>query len=274
MGRNTLCVHCQDADGGVPIDVEIFTTRNPSMGLQKLIGEFGLMIDRESQRAELYAGRAAIFARLGRWREAAADLSSAVKLKPSEATGWFELAPLLLETNDLPGYSRCRHQTLEQFARNPDPAVAARIAGLSLLVPADGEDLEMAGKLADRAAVAEYADGGIGFRQLVKGLAEYRRGRFANSVSWMNKVLSTAGQQNLPGWSHERERNLKAIADLVTSMAQYQMHDAAAARKSLDQGSEIIQTQFPLASGPDIGVDWPDWLIAQIFLQEANTLIR
>ena len=274
IGRNILCVHCQDADGGAPIDVEIFATRTPSMGLQKLIGEFGSMIDREPQRAELFAGRAAIFARLGHWREAATDLSNAVKLEPAEATGWFELAPLLLETNDLPGYSRCRHQALEQFAQNLDPAVAARIAGLSLLVPADGEDLEMAGKLADYAAAAEYADGGIGFRQLVKGLAEYRRGRFANSVSWMDKVLSTASQKNLPGWSHERERNFKAIADLVTSMAKYQMHDPVAARKALDQGSEIIQTQFPSLAAPDMGPDWPDWLIAQIFLQEANTLIR
>jgi len=105
-------------------------------------------------------------------------------------------------------------------------------------------------------------------------LAEYRRGRFANSVTWLHKVLLTAGQHNLPGWNHEQERNLKAIAYLVESMAHYQMHDPAAAREALNQGSKLIKMQFPAPGSPDIGHDWPDWLAAHIFLQEANALIQ
>jgi serine/threonine protein kinase len=273
-GRNVLCVHCEDADGNASIDVRIYQTQAPVAGQQRLIEEFGLMIGKEPKRAELYGGRAAIFARLGRWREAAADLSRAIALEPSESAGWFGLAPVLLELNDDSGYGRYRHQALEQFSSNIDPVVASRIARLSLLVPADGEDLEMAGKLADDAGAAEYADGNLGWRQLAKGLAEYRRGRFANSVAWMDQVLTTAAQKNLPGWNHERERNLKAMAYLVSSMARYEIHDIAVARESLYQGSNLIATQFPAPDSPDLGRDWPDWLMAMILLREANSLIR
>ena len=273
-GLNLLAVHCQDADGGAPIDVHVYATRTPGLGMQKLIDALGAMISHQPQRAELYAGRAAIFARLSRWREAAADLSKAIEHKPSESIAFFELAPVLLETHDLSGYGSRRHQALEQFSNNVDPVVGAKIARLSLLVPAAGEDLEIAGKLADDAGAAEYADGNLVSRQLAKGLAEYRRGRFTNSVAWMDKVLLTAGQRNLPGWNHEQEINLKATAYLVQSMAHYQMHDPVAARTALNQGSTIIATLFPVPGSPDIGRDWPDWLAAHIFLREANSLIQ
>jgi tetratricopeptide (TPR) repeat protein len=274
MGRNVLGVHCEDADGGAPVDVHLYVTQDPNVGMQRLIEELGGMIGSESGRAELYAGRAGIFARLGRWHEAAADLSKAITLKPSESAAWYQIAPLLLETDDLPGYGRLRHQALDQFAKTSDPVMAGRIASLSLLIPAEGEELTTAVKLADDAAGAEYADGYLGTRQLTKGLAEYRRGRFKNSVEWMDKALLTARQQSLPGWNHEQERNRKAMAYLVAAMAQYQLHDTAAARTALDQGTGIIETQFPAADSGDVGHDWPGWLIARRLLQEAKSLIR
>jgi len=274
LGRNVLAVHCQDADGGAPIDVRIYLTPDPGMGMQKLIEELGRMIGNEPERAELYAGRAQIFGRLGRWHEAGADLSKAIELKPAESSGWYELGPLLLEMNDPTGYGRYRHQALDQFAKTDNPVAAARIARLSLLVPVEGEELVMAVKLADDAAAAEYADGYLGSRQLAEGLAEYRRGRFTNSVVWMDKALVTVGQQSLPGWDHELERNRKATAYLVEGMACCQMHDTVAARAALNKGIEIVETQFPASDSGDLGRDWPDWIIAHILLREAQALMR
>ncbi|SPE58694.1 putative Mitogen-activated protein kinase kinase [Verrucomicrobia bacterium] len=274
VGRNVLAVHCQDADGGAPIDVQLFVTQEPNAGMQSLIEELDKLLGNEPGRAQLYVGRAAIFARLGRWPEAATNLSKALELKPSESTAGYQLAPLLLEINDLPGYGRLRHQALARFAQTGDPIVAGRIASLSLLVAAEGEDLASAVKLADEAAAAEYADGSLGWRQLAKGLAEYRRGRFADSVAWMDKALVTAGQQSLPGWNHEVERNRKAMAYFVKGMAHFRMRDPAAAQGALSQGIEIVITQSPAPDSGDLGRDWPDWLIAQLLLQEAQALIH
>jgi len=274
MGRNVLAVHCEDADGGAPIDIHISVTLDSNAGRQKVIEELGTLMGKEPERAQLYVGRAAMFARLGQWREAAKDLAKAIELEPSKSENWYQLGPLLLEMNDQPGYDRHRHQALARFINGGDPVVAGRIASLSLLVSAPGDDLSNAVKLANDAAAAEYADAYLGWRQLAKGLAEYRQGRFANSLVWMDKALATAGQKTLPGWNHERERNLKATAFLVESMARRQMSDTVAAQAALNQGIEIIETQFPPADSGDLGRDWPDWLSAHIFLREAKALIQ
>jgi hypothetical protein len=155
-----------------------------------------------------------------------------------------------------------------------NPLAEARIASLSLLVPAAGDDLTNALRLADDAAVAEYADAASGWRQVAQGMAEYRRGQFANSLVWMDKALATAGQQNLPGWNRERERNLKAMAYLVESMARRQMQDPVTAQAALSQGMAIIHTQFPPADSGDLGRDWADLLTVQILLREAGSPIH
>jgi serine/threonine protein kinase/Tfp pilus assembly protein PilF len=274
MGRNILAVHCEDADGGAPIDVQVCVTQDSNAGRQRLLEELGAMIGYEPARAELHAGRAAILARLGRWHQAATDLSKAIELDPTESKNWSQLAPLFLEMGDQPGYDRHRHLALARFPKPGDPVVAARIASLSLLVPAAGDDLTNALRLADGAAVAEYADAALGWRQAAKGLAEYRRGQFGNSLAWMDKALVTAGQQSLPGWNHERERNLKAMAYLVESMARRQMQDPVAAQAALSQGMAIIQTQFPPGDSGDLGKNWADRLSVQILLREAGSPIH
>ena len=274
IGRNVLAVHCQDADGGAPIGVSLYVTRNPDVGRQKLIEQFGALIDDETNRAELYAARASIFARSERWREAAADLSKSVELKPTDSAGWYQLAALLLEMSDSPGFASHRHNALEQFANSKDTVASTRIAILSLLVPAQDEELAAAVRLADNAAAAEYADAYLGSRQLAKGLAEYRCGRFTNSLEWMDKAVATAGKQTLPGWSHEWERNRQAVAYVVEAMDQYQMRNDVAAQTALRKGNDIIATQFPVSGGGDVGHDWPGWLMARILRREARSMIQ
>jgi tetratricopeptide (TPR) repeat protein len=274
MGRNVLAVHCQDADGGVPIDVRVYVSQDKSAGRQSLLEELGAMMAKEPGRAELWGGRAGVLARLGRWREAAADLSKAIELKPSEPTGWYLLAPVLLEIGDRPGYELHRHQALARFGQPQGPLAAERIARLALLTPASGAELETAGKLADDAAAVESADGGLPWRQLAEGLAAYRRGSFSNAVAWMRKARATAGRPNLPGWSHEMERNVAAAGFLVEAMASHQMHDGGAARGALDRGIAIVGTQLPPPDSGDLGRDWPNWLAADILLRETKALIQ
>jgi hypothetical protein len=90
----------------------------------------------------------------------------------------------------------------------------------------------------------------------------------------MDKALATAGRQSSPGWNHELQRNRQALAYLVKGMAHFQLRDPAAARAELNQGIEIVEKQSPSADSGDVGRDWPDWIIARLFLREAQALIR
>jgi tetratricopeptide (TPR) repeat protein len=172
------------------------------------------------------------------------------------------------------GYQSRRQTALKSFIK-PDGANAAEhVAKLALLAPLAGAELEAAGRLADLAAAAEYADGNLRWRQFVKGLAEFRRGRFANAVEWQRKVLLANAKRALPGWTREAERNSSAAAYFVLAMAHQQSRQIEEAQSALAKGVEIVQTQVPPLATGDIGRDWPDWLIAHILLREAQALIE
>jgi serine/threonine protein kinase/tetratricopeptide (TPR) repeat protein len=273
-GRNVLAVHCQDADCGAPIGVSIFITQDPDRGRERLLEEMNGMIQREPERADLYAGRAGAFARMGRWPEATADLSKAVELRPSDSTQWYQLGSLLVTRTNLPAYERHRHEALAKFASPADPQVAERIARLSLLLPAAGADLDQAAKLADLAARAQYPDANLAWRQFTAGLADYRRRRFDSAVAWLRKTLESSRRQNLPGWTHERERNRCAAAYLVEAMALQQLHQPEAAQAALKAGTDIVRLQFPARESGNLGREWPDWLIAHVLLREVSTRIE
>jgi serine/threonine protein kinase/tetratricopeptide (TPR) repeat protein len=273
QGRNMLAIHCQDADGDTRIGVEMYVLQDPDLGRQQLIGEFNRMIQEEPQRGELHAGSANAWARLGKWQEAAGDLSRAIELKPLDDMFSYQLAPLLIEMGNLHGYQMRRQTALIQFAKPNSPDIAARIAMLALLTPAKDSELASAVKLADVAAAVEHPDGGLAWRQITKGLAEYRLGEFASAIDWMNKALLTGARNDLPGWNHERERNRLVVTNLVMAMAYHRIGKTDQARGALGKAIVIMQTQFPRSNSGDIGREWTDWLIANILRGETEMLI-
>ena len=273
-GRNVLAVHCQDADGGTTIDVGLCLTQDPTIGRAQLIETFDTMIGHEPKRPDLYAGRAAALARLGRWKEAAADLTTAIQLRPGTQVYWSQLAPLLVEIGDLPTYRLHRQKALVQFGDPENPIIGEPVAKLCLLTPLDGSMLDASTKLAEDAAAPGYAYQTLARRQWTEGLAEYRQGRYESAISWMDKARQTAARQDLPAWNHERERNRCAGAYLVQAMAYQQLHQNEEARVNLGNADEIIRTQCPQAESGDVGREWQDWVTVQILRREASHLVE
>jgi len=273
-GVNTLAVHCQDADGGTSIDVQVCVTQDPALGRRRLIEELSQMIGKEPERAELYFGRANAFARMGQWGEALTDLNRAAELQGSAQGYWHQLAPLFLVTGDLLGYQRLRLEALDAHALPNSPATSARICKLSLLMPAEATEMEVAVKLAEKIAAPGNAKATLAGRQLAKALVDYRRGQFATAIEWSRAAVETGSRQDLPAWTHERERNRAAAAYLVKAMALQRLKLAGAASAALATATDIIQTRLPQAESGDLGREWPDWLVAQILLQEAKGLIE
>jgi hypothetical protein len=194
-------------------------------------------------------------------------------LAPQSIDYCYQLAPLLVEMADLPGYGRHSRDALAHIGRPDSPSLAAQVAVLSWLRPVEGDELSAAVKLAERAASAAYADRGLPGRQLAKGLADFRQNRFASAIEWMEKVQVACVRKDPPGWTHERERNRTAAAGVVQAIANHQLGRAAAAQTAQTRGAEIIATQFPQLSSGDIGREWPDWLVARILLREAKELV-
>ncbi len=98
--------------------------------------------------------------------------------------------------------------------------------------------------------------------QLVKGLVEYRQGRFESAVEWAHKSLTGSGTNYTTA----------ASAGAVLAMAQQQLKQPEDVRKALAQATQVFDTKLPKLESGDLGENWPEWLIARILLREAKEL--
>jgi len=100
--------------------------------------------------------------------------------------------------------------------------------------------------------------------RLVKGLAEYRLGRYDSAVAWMQQVLSDAGA----------EFSRDASAWIVLAMVQHQLKQEDKARVSSAKGREIVDTRMAALDKGDLGEQWLDWITAHALMREAEALIQ
>jgi serine/threonine protein kinase/tetratricopeptide (TPR) repeat protein len=213
--------------------------------------------------ADLLRLRGDFRARQGRWSEAAADLAKAAELNPADHWAWYQLAPLLVESGDLDGYRKHRQAMLARFGATNDLAIAERTAKASLLLPVAGADLTAAAKLVEKVISASQDHPWLAYFQFAEGLAEYRRGRFNEAVEWTKKALARPGVF------------LRDVqAQMVLAMAYQQVHQADQARAELSKGEAIAITKLSKAGSGDFGENYHDWLIAQILMREAASLIE
>jgi Flp pilus assembly protein TadD len=202
-------------------------------------------------------------ARRGQFSEAAADLVQVREVNPDNHEVWHQLAALLVASGQLDTYRAHCRKSAERFGNSADPLIAERIAKDCLILPASGANLGVVAKMADTAAAVTNHWATPWF-QLVKGLAEYRQGRFASAVEWMNKALIESGK--------ELERDVQAY--MVLAMAHYQLNQTDAARAAFARGTEIEQMKLPKLESGDIGDSWLDWIIAHALMREAKALIE
>ena len=201
--------------------------------------------------------------RMCHWKEAAADFSKALELRP-EYFVYYRLAPVLVQSGDLEGYRRCCAQVIARFAATTDPHIAEWMAEDCLLLADSGVDLSVVTAWADLVVTAWKDSRVLPTVQFCKGLAEYRQGHFAGAVDWLQKALSHAGG--------DLERDVKTY--MVLAMAQYRSNQADQARVTLAKGVEIAESKLPKLESGDLGDDWVDWIIAHVLMTEAKTLIN
>jgi hypothetical protein len=125
------------------------------------------------------------------------------------------------------------------------------------MLPPPSASLGQLAKMADSAVAAGPTDADWPYRELVKGLAEYREGHFAGAIKWLRKVSAEP---------EVASRAAQAFATLA--MAEFQLGQTNAARSDLTEGIKLAELKL----GPG-RINWNDVIIAQNLLHEANDLV-
>jgi tetratricopeptide (TPR) repeat protein len=212
-----------------------------------------------------YSGLGNALAQFGRWNEAAAAFDRALALDPTGADRWPLAAALHAADGDLEGYRRTCRGIPERFGDTDQPQTAERTANACLLLPdaLDAADFDRVQKLAQRAVAGTEKDRFYRYVVLVKGLADYRAGRHADAVKWLQRFAPN------PGGVH-----WDATAFAVLAMAQHGLGRAEEAQASLAKAKAILAKMPDPAKGqPFEAGNWHDWLHAQTLCREADALL-
>jgi Flp pilus assembly protein TadD len=199
-----------------------------------------------------------IHGRRGEWPAAIRNFTRVVELMPTDHDAYHSLAPLLAQS-DPEAYRRLCAQILQQFGRTSNPAIAERMARDCLILPPPATDLETIGKMVDTAVAAGPNHQFWDYFQFVKGLSEYRHGRFASAAEWLQKVVI-----------HESDPNRTVEAYMVLAMAQHHLKQADEARGTLAKGVKFAEAKLNRPGSPQ----WNDQIAAQTLMREATALIE
>jgi hypothetical protein len=218
----------------------------------------------------------------GRWKQAADRFSVLVQVnqvdksdRTDRATSDLLLAaPLLIEAGNLTGYDRMRRMELNRLAGTPNPIAAEQLLKTSLLTPAEPSTLAtleplakvLTDSLASRDPAINDASFNAAWRALALALLEYRRGNFTAAADWLEKCSAYPGQAP----------SCVTTTHILRGMAWIRLGETQAAEAELNLGRESIEDVFAKKleiidskSGLLAG-----WLMARIFLREAETLAQ
>jgi tetratricopeptide (TPR) repeat protein len=201
---------------------------------------------------------------LGRWDEALAAIEKAAELEPANHWFLFRAAPLHLRAGDVTGYRRVCRGMLERFHETKSLQIADRTAKTCLLLRSAVPDFDRVKKLADRTVTGTEKDPSYRWYLFVKGLAEYRAGRRAEAVKWLERFGPDANGVHI---------DVSGFA--VLAMAQHHLGQKEKARAALGNSQAIFTQKMPdPAAGRPCDGMWQDWLHCQILLREAEALLK
>jgi tetratricopeptide (TPR) repeat protein len=221
-------------------------------------------------RSDFLSDRGRLRGRMGRWREAAADLSRAFELRQDYHRNISCLAAVLAELGNLEEYRRLCAQIRDQFVGTESPEIATAMAWLCLILPSPYPADAVTGTALADTGLKLKGDRGSVLRRSCKALAEYRQGRFASAAEWASKTLSLPEYPT--GYPNDDFR--RVAANMLVAMADYQLHQVDEARAALARGLEMADTKLPKIEFGDLGRQWNEWVFANLLMREARMLIE
>jgi len=188
--------------------------------------------------------------------DARAAWEKALEHDPPDHDAWYGYAQLCLFLGKEEPYQRVRKAMLERFKDSANDwwVNAERTSLACLLEPVSGDELQRAVKLADQAEAAaeKTPQHGSAYLRFLKGLAEYRQGRYERAIPLLQEA--TEKLPNRPG------------PRLVLAMAQSQSGSANEARKSLAAAVVAYNWRESEADHPTV------W-VSHVLRREAEAMI-
>jgi len=184
------------------------------------LAEYRRAVECDRGNYDAQRGYRGIRLRRGEVNEVVAEWKKTLASEPPDHEAWYGYAELCLYFGREDEYRAARSQLLARFKNETAPGIAERVSRACLLRPLEGDELEQAATLADRAVAADRAKYGtsIVHFQFAQGLADFRQGRFDRAITTMRGEVSKV---------------LGPAPKLVLAMALYQKGEVAEARKEL-----------------------------------------
>jgi WD40 repeat protein/serine/threonine protein kinase/tetratricopeptide (TPR) repeat protein len=207
-----------------------------------------------------FPGRADADAHRGEWTRVASDYAQLLKLRPNDHWLWYRAIAVHAHLGNQEEYRRLCRGMLECFGTTDDPNIAERIAKSCLLLAGGSEGRKKLAKLIDLALAQKPDRPDMPWFLTVRGLAEYRAGRWADAAGWLEKSLA-----------NQPPVYVQAQARFLLAMTQQQRGQTEAAKATLARALEITARQMPTLDKS--GGDWHDWLINDLLRREAEALL-
>ncbi len=181
---------------------------------------FTSAIERQPKYRKCWVLRSDLYAELGLWNLARADLEAAFQLSPPDQTWrWVGITRLQLDAGDTPGYLKMCTQMYERFHGTVKDVEAIELLRAIVQAPraaiAPQETVDVARSIVE-------TNPGIAWYRYVLGLAEYRAGHFQQAIEELKQSYLVD-----PAWQ-ARPLNLPILA-----MAYHHLGQQEAAERAL-----------------------------------------
>ncbi len=203
------------------------------------------------------------YARAGQWAKASAAHDRGLKLDPSDHSRWCQAGVLHLAAGDFDDYRRICRELVRRFGDTDQALIAERAAKVCLLLPeaVGGADSDRMQKLSERAVTGTEKSGFYHYFARTKGLAEYRAGRYAAAIKWLERLVPNADGGRLD-----------AETFAILAMAHHRLGHAEEAEAALAKEKAIVAKLPDPAQG--LAEDWFGWEISLTVCREAEELLK
>ena len=177
----------------------------------------------------------------------------------------------IVKSGDLESYLIFRRQVVASARDTSDPMIADRVLKSSLLLPASDESLDLLRPFA-RLAEARVRDDALSpsgldlpWRCQTLALWKYREGDDREVGVLADRVLAAG----------ERPICRSASMRLIRAMARWRLGDSEGAQQDLQRARAALEPKLARslrATDPEGGF-WFDWVIAQLLLNEADSML-
>ena len=229
------------------------------------LGRKGLHLDPRELAAAKTAlkSRALLMEHLGKWNEAIQSREELVRLEPNNSYQKYKLASAYLYQKEYEKFWQVWNEMNERWREISNLYIANRSARLRLLVDVPGHELQASLKLAD-SAFEKRDESTASIAVVLKGMAEYRRGNFADVVQHFENAKNSKGKNSGRGyWS---------MCQYFAAMAHHRLGDSVAAKAAFRDASNGHQRKADYLRGsPDRS--WRYWQQLEVVRREAAALL-